>query len=442
MTPRIPMISVPLLFALLGLALPASPGCSGSDGVEPVPSSITFTDAPSAGACQSAHEVGVLVTDNDSLPMPGVDVAFRILRGGGRVSTNTATTDADGIARASWTMGRMPVLNRIEARIRETAATSELRPSLDVPYAPEAFGDVAKVLGDAGNPGTTEGLDFPAEGDLHLAAPGTLITVDSQGNATLRGLSGDPLEGPLGMAFDSEGHLWIADSTGRALRKISPEGVVSTVVTSVDEAPLGQPNDVVLAPDGTVYFSDPCLGAIFAHDPTLDTTKVVARFNLADQGGPNGLAVDPSGDSLWATTESVGLLCMNPEAGLTDPVAGLYRIDLTGTVPAPADPVIEGVALFGDGLAFDAEGNLYVLFDTIDEGSLSLAESALWVLPDGSPPAVKVLSVDDRVMANLRWGRGAFGDTTIYLSLLAIPAFGLDQRGLVRLDAGIPGASR
>jgi hypothetical protein len=95
------------------------------------------------------------------------------------------------------------------------------------------------------------------------------------------------------------------------------------------------------------------------------------------------------------------------------------------------------MGLFGDGVAFDAEGNLYVIFDT--QVDLALEESAVWVLPAGDIELYKFLSAGDVVFANLAFGRGAFGEETMYIALLAIDAFNLPVRGVNRIEIGIAG---
>src|SRR5690606_9323205 len=100
--------------------------------------------------------------------------------------------------------------------------------------------------------------------------------------------------------------------------------------------------------------------------------------------------------------------------------------------------VAENVGLFGDGLTFDQEGNLYVIFDT--EKEIALDESILFVLPAGGTTLRRFFALEDKVLANPAFGRGAFGETTLYLTLLAVPPFtGEDSRGVVTVEVGIPG---
>jgi DNA-binding beta-propeller fold protein YncE len=447
---------------LLAVGLVAFAGCGGG-GDGDACELIAAWDEVAAAPAGAALEVAVACVDAGGTPRPGEARLASVAAGGGGLASEASVAGPDGRAVFTWTMVVIPVDQRLV--VRRVAAAEEpgpgdeisftMRATLDAPYVPTPFGDVEDVLATAGIDGTTEGLAFSDDG-LVLAVPGHLVTVDSQGTATVAAPTGDPLDGPLGLAVDDDGLLWVADAAGGALRTVDPDGVVLTVLTTDGDGPLGQPNDVKIGPDGAVWLSDPCLGKILRYDVATQAVQVVATFDLATQGGPNGLAFDADG-ALWATTENVGLLCMNGDVDMLAPVAGLVRIDPAwAQEPDPAArarPVLEAVALFGDGLAFDAEGNLYVLFDRIDTGNLVLEASELHVIAaadlaaflgqpaaGAEPPQTAVLlSSPDVVMANLAWGRGTFESNRIHLSLLAIPAFGLTTRGIVTFDAGIPG---
>ncbi len=449
---------VPAFLGLVALAW-----LSGCDGDTPCTLVVVGGDVVSAPA-GVPHEVAVACMDPEGTPRPGQGMIASVEAGGGRLASVLAIAGSDGQARFTWTLGPVPVDQRLVVRRRAADAAPEpgdevgvtLRATLETPHTPATFGNVESVLASAGITGTTEDLAFSADA-LVMAVPGHRVNVDASGAATLAPLTGDPLEGPLGIAFDADGLLWVADSTGQALRTVDAEGTVTTRLTTNGTRALGQPNYVAVGPDGALWLSDPCLGEVLRFDPVAETVAVVAAFDLATQGGPNGLAFDATG-ALWLTTENVGLLCMNGAVDPFAPVAGLFRIDANWAQRADpstrARPILESFAHFGDGLAFDAEGNLYALFDHIDVDNLALASSELHVIAAadlaatvaspsiaGTPPATSVLlSTQDVVMANLAWGRGDFGATRIYLSLLAIPPFGLETRGVVMFETGIPGA--
>lgn len=394
---------------------------------------------PSSGtAGEPLTEPLVVQVTDDGAPRAGTEVVFAIEAGGGSVEPLSALTDDDGQASAVWTLGVAPVANRLSASIEDDSLLFETRATLDAPLVPEPFGNVNGFMTAQGIVGSTEDLAFDGSSRLVLGVPGGLLAVDPAGTTSALALNGDPLDLPLGVAFDRRGNLWVADSLGAALRRVSPTGKVTTALTDDGAQPLIGPNYVAIDRDGRVYLSDPCLGKLIRFDPASGVVDSVLTFDLVSQGGPNGFAFDSSGTRLFIATENTGLLCGHAFVGLIDEIAGLFAVDVSAAGFGRLETVAPNVALFGDGVAFDAEGNLYAIFDT--EMNLMLEESAVWVLPAGDTELVKFLAVSDRIFANLAFGQGDFDDGTLYIALLALPPFtSAEARGLERFDIGIPG---
>ena len=60
---------------------------------------------------------------------------------------------------------------------------------------------------------------------------------------------------PLGIAFDAAQNLWVANAyTG--LQKITPTGIVSVEANTADGVPIRYADDLVVTPNGKIYFSD------------------------------------------------------------------------------------------------------------------------------------------------------------------------------------------
>ena len=91
------------------------------------------------------------------------------------------------------------------------------------------------------------------------------------------------------------------------------------IVTHYRGKRLNSPNDVAVAPDGTIWFTDPIFGIIMPNqgalaDPELDHRSVY-RFDpasgdltrMADFEEPNGLAFDRAGRTLYVSDTSVSL---------------------------------------------------------------------------------------------------------------------------------------
>ncbi len=106
---------------------------------------------------------------------------------------------------------------------------------------------------------------------LKVSAAGIVTTVAGTGTA---GYNGDNiaattarLSAPARIAFDAAGNLFIADSGNNRVRKVSTAGIITTVVGSGTSgfsgdggqatlARLKTPYDVFPAPDGTLYIAD------------------------------------------------------------------------------------------------------------------------------------------------------------------------------------------
>jgi sugar lactone lactonase YvrE len=427
----------PLALARVLVAAGLLAACSDADQREPYDVEIV-RGLPATAPAATPLEIEVEVRDG-GVPQPGVELELAVSLGGGSVEPARVRTDDAGRAALTWTIGLAPVANQIAIRAPGSTDFFRTRATLAEPYAPAPFGDVNAFLAGLGIAGSTEDLAFTPDGErLLLGVPGGLLALDPQGNATQVALSGEPLDNPLGIAFDRKGFLWVADSGRRALMRVSPDGAVTTALADDGTQPLVGPNYVAIGHDDRVYLSDPCLGELIRFDPERGVVDAVLAFDLITEGGPNGFAFDLTGERLWLVTENTGLLCGHPFVPITDPIASLFAIDVGDAGFGARETIASNFALFGDGVAFDAENNLYAIFDT--QRDFMLEESAIWVLPSGSAQLEKVASVRGRVLANLAFGTPAFGEGELYIALLAVPPFTpVSARGAERLTLGIPG---
>lgn len=404
-------------------------------------------------------------------PGAGLVVQADILLGGGSLSADTAVADADGTATFEWTVGMVPVRAALRLSVEGEAAFVDHVVTVDerAVIEPDSFGDVEAALVAAGIEGSTESLAFDASGNLWLAVPGNLVRIRMDGGVaatTIVPVGGDGLEAPLGMAWDFLREcMWIADKA--SIRRVTFDeagegGLTATshIVAGLDG--LVTPNSVAIRENRYVYFSDSCTGGVYRFEPDADSVAAaqVVTFDAGTQGGPNGLAFDDSG-RLWITTENVALLCPESGVDITANTGGLYFVDIAGDTIGDLTARLEGFAMFGDGLAFDADGNLYAIFDHFD--GFNLLSSAVWLVPmdagcsqTGVPRVpiqvqcdpVMVASVPvpegatspDRLIANMAWGGDAFGSGTVYFSLLAVPLVAA-ERGAMTAEFNIEGRS-
>lgn len=426
-------------------------GCGGAS--EPVlPYGMAKVDpVPQTGpAGGSLSEMPiVIVIDAEGKPVPDQVVNLDVELGGGKLEALQVATDENGLASLPWILGPAPVKNRLRVTLgpgakSEASEVFDVMGELSQPVVPEFFGDVHAFMTDHAIEGSTEDLAFDDTGRLLLGVPGGLLSMDTAGGVKSLELTGAPLEGPLGIALDDQGNIWVADGKGKALRKVDTDGQVQTVLESDGIRDLEGPNYVAIGPGGDVYLSDPCVGEIIRYDPAEQKIVALLSFSLLKEGGPNGFAFDSEGDRMFVLTENTGVLCGHGDVDMKSPIAGLFEVEVTADGFGSRTAVATGIGLFGDGMAFDAEGNLYVIVDRLLEGAFALDDSAVWVLPEGGDELVKFASLEDPlvdgILANLAFGKGDFGASTLYIALLSMPPFNPpEKRGVMRVEVGIEG---
>jgi sugar lactone lactonase YvrE len=154
--------------------------------------------------------------------------------------------------------------------------------------------------------GFTPGIEGPAcdaAGNLYLVAlkrPADIAKVTPDGKAEvwveLPGKSAGN-----GIVFDKKGMMFVADYTGHNVLKIDPNTKKIEVFTH--EPTMNQPNDLAIAPDGTLYASDPNWGKSTGQVWKIGTDGKVTKV-AADMGTTNGIEVSPDGKTLYVN-ESV-----------------------------------------------------------------------------------------------------------------------------------------
>lgn len=107
--------------------------------------------------------------------------------------------------------------------------------------------------------------------DIVNLPPGTITTAVGTGVGGYDGDGGPAssaeLNWPRNMAIDPRGNLYIADTNNHRIRMVSPDGIITTVVGTgepgydgddgpADRARLNAPRDVEVAADGTLYIAD------------------------------------------------------------------------------------------------------------------------------------------------------------------------------------------
>jgi uncharacterized protein (TIGR03437 family) len=212
-------------------------------------------------------------------------------------------------------------------------------------------------------------------------APGGTISV-AAGNGSQGGYSGDggpatsaQLWGPMGVALDSGGNLYIADRLNHRIRKVSPGGTISTVAGNgvsgksgdggpATSAQLRTPEGVAVDFGGNLYIAEGADVRKVAPNGTISTVAGTGICCSSEDGGlatnvwlnyPAGIAVDAAGNLFIAEANSNRIRKVAPN-GQISTVAG------SGTKGYWGDGGLATSAQLNYplGVAVDTTGNLYI----------------------------------------------------------------------------------
>jgi len=214
---------------------------------------------------------------------------------------------------------------------------------------------------------------------IRRISPGGLVTTLA-GTAGQAGSADGPgnsasFNAPAGLAIDTAGNLFVADTGNQAIRKISPAGAVSTLaaigvpVTSLAVDGAGNIYAANTAQDTVLKISSAGSVAILAGTPGspghADGPAAGALFNA-----PTVVAVDGAGNVFVYDSGGYSVRRITP-AGVVSTLAGGSTPQSAGFGP-PGDPAdgLGSAAQFGDvlGMIADAAGDLFVtVFNEVRE---------------------------------------------------------------------------
>ena len=156
--------------------------------------------------------------------------------------------------------------------------------------------------------------------------------------------------GSNGLAVDGRGALVAATHKDKAVSTYPQDGSRRVAVAaSYMGAVFNSPNDIAIAADGTLYFTDPDYqkAAAPGGQPVTGVYRVATNGDVTLVDGsrrnPNGIALSPGGDVLYVTAAD-GILHAH---AIADGRAGPGRLLVAG---------LDGP----DGMTVDCHGNLYV----------------------------------------------------------------------------------
>jgi sugar lactone lactonase YvrE len=177
--------------------------------------------------------------------------------------------------------------------------------------------------------------------------------------------------GPLGLAVDTLGNIYVAETANHQIKRISPDGTSTTVAGNgtagfadgdAATAQFNQPQDIAIGEDGTIYVADSLNHRIRVIDPdgtvrTLagtgessftDGDPSAARFNE-----PHGIAIDENGLLYVADRNNHRIRTVESD-GTTSTLAG------TGVAGTENGPAATATLNAPFALVIDEDGTIYL----------------------------------------------------------------------------------
>jgi gluconolactonase len=210
-----------------------------------------------------------------------------------------------------------------------------------------------------------------AEGPAWSGVGKYLVWSDIPANAQMRWIEDDARVTTFrnnsgysnGNTFDYEGRQISCEHGGRRVARYEPNGTVTVIADRYQGKRLNSPNDVVVHPDGGVWFTDPSYGiggnyegfkaesetkeAVYRADPK--TGEVEKVTDAADQ--PNGLCFSPDYTKLYVADTGMSRDIKVYDVDGKALRNGKRHVQLT--IPGSSAPSA------ADGMRCDAEGNLW-----------------------------------------------------------------------------------
>jgi len=243
----------------------------------------------------------------------------------------------------------------------------------------------------------TEGPIWMSDGSLHFSdmpADKRRRWHPDEGVTVLR----DPSNKCNGMTLDNDGNLIVCEHVTSSVVRERPDGTRETIATHWQGKELNSPNDVVVARDGSILFTDPTYGRMpvfgLERAQELDFQGVYRipqgtgelQLLVDDFAQPNGLCFSPDESVLYVNDTDrahIRVFDVQPDGSLAN---GRVFAEGIGTGDLSTGELV-------DGMKADEHGNVYVT-----------GPKGVWVFaPSGEH--LGVIQIPENV-GNLNWGDG------------------------------------
>jgi len=211
---------------------------------------------------------------------------------------------------------------------------------------------------------------------LEIPSGGTVTTIAGSGASPYFGGDGGPataaqLNSPSGIAVDSSGNWYIADTSNNRIRKVTVAGVIGTFAGTGDPAQLNSPHGIAIDGSNNLYIADSGNNEVRKITPAGTITSIASQLN-----NPLSVAIDAQG-SIYIADSGNNRIVQVTAAGAASTFAKIngplaVAVDASGHVvvadasqvwnvasDGTASSLIKGLSSPG-GLAFTSDGTLAI----------------------------------------------------------------------------------
>jgi len=290
------------------------------------------------------------------------------------------------MSNANWSFRSAPNLRRRLEWLLLGAIWAAAAPAVgraaDAVVPPDAR---LEVLWNAGE--FTEGVAAGPDGmiyfsDIPGSVPGRILRFDPRSGQTVVHCADSGKSN--GLFFDAQGRLLAACGANdgrRAVCEITPQGEVRPLVETFAGRRFNAPNDLVIAADGTIYFSDPrYVGAEpleLDHQSVYRVRPASGQAERLDTGvtKPNGVILSPDGRTLYVAETDNGTTDVSqppPPGTKVRMTLNAFELRDDGALGPRRVLVDFGEKLGIDGMTVDPAGRIYAAVRSDDRHGIRI----------------------------------------------------------------------
>lgn len=234
------------------------------------------------------------------------------------------------------------------------------------------------------------GLALRRDGDLYIADTGNQVVRVVDASGRIRTIAGNGAQGyggdggpaiqaqllfPRGIALDSHGNLYIADTMNHRVRRVTPDGIISTFAGTGEhgydgdggpaaKAKLSWPNGIAIDRSDVLYFTESMNNTVRKINTDGVITSVVGqpgvgpRNPVSPLASPRGIALGPDGAIYIADRNHARTARIDPSRTVTT-IAG-EGVNRGAPSTGDGGSALAAVVFYPMAVAFNPQGNLLI----------------------------------------------------------------------------------